>query len=248
MQSIVVGVAVAAALVTGATYALADEPGRPDAAFGITTVGVPPVPSVVSEDGAPVRKSLARTGLGTGVFSLSAQQGRAEASVAGLDVAGLVKADVVRTWCADGEGGLEIVGGAVLGHPLPRTPLGDDTVGVSGLVKIELNHQVANVDGSLTVEGITFTVLPGAPPPTRVLTGVEKSALPGLDALGLHVPVAAQTVGDVLAALPTRGAPIVIGSATCNRLPQQQATDAREGAPPAAPKPHIVTAHLPVTG
>ncbi len=232
---------------TGATYALADEPGRPDAAFGITTVGVPPVPSVVSEDGTPVRKSLARTGLGTGVFSLSAQQGRAEASVAGLDVAGLVKADVVRTWCADGEGGLEIVGGAVLGHPLPRTPLGDDTIGVSGLVKIELNHQVANVDGSLTVEGITFTVLPGAPAHAGAHRRREVRPARPRRARAARARGRPDRRG-----CPRRRCPPGARRSSSARRP---ATGSRSSRPPtrarvrpAAPKPHIVTAHLPVTG
>ncbi len=251
MRSIVVGAAVAAALVMGtvcAAGALADEPGRADAAYGFATAGVPPVPSVMSEDGAPVRKSLVRTALGAGVFTVSAQRGRAEATVADLGLAGLLKADAVRTWCADGQGGLEIVGGAVMGHPLPRTPIGNDTVAVGPLVKVELNHQVTHEDGSLTVEGITVTVLPDAPSPTRVRSGVEQAALPGLDALGLRVPVAAETVGDVLAALPTSGVPIVIGSATCNPLPRTAVENPVEGAPPAAPKPQVVTAHLPVTG
>lgn len=268
MKSLVLGAAVGAvvsavmvgALVVSATSAVADEPvGRPDSAFGVGasgTVPIEPVPSVVSKDGAPAEKSLSRTGLGTGVFTVSAQQGRAEASVANLNLAGLVRADEIRTWCTDGSGGLEIVDGAVLGLPLPRSPIGNATVSVSPLVKVELNHQIAHDDGTLTVEGLALTVLPGAPPPSRLLTAPEKAALPGLGALGLHVPEAATTVADVLAAIPSAGQEIIIGSATCGRLPEQQTQQGQEGQPaqqdggppPAAPKPRIVRAHLPVTG
>jgi hypothetical protein len=256
MKSLVVGAALSAvvvgALATGVSNAAAGElSGRPDAASGISATGavpIGPVPAVTSTDGAPVRKSLARTDLGAGAYTVSAQRGRAEASVANLDIAGLARAGLVRTWCADGQGGLEIVDGAVLGVPLPRNPIGNDTVAVSPLVKVELNHQVAHDDGTLTVEGITLTVLPGASSASRLLTGQEKAALPGLDALGINVPTAATTVADVLSALPSRGEPIVIGSATCGLLPRQQATGETVDLPPAAPKPKIVTAHLPVTG
>jgi hypothetical protein len=264
MKSLVVGAAVGAvvsavmvgALVVSATGAVADESSpRPASAFGMGasgTVPIEPEPSVVSNDGALVQKSLSRTALGTGVFTVLAQQGRAEASVANLNLAGLVRADTVRTWCADGSGGLEIVDGAVLGAPLPRNPIGNDTVSVSPLVKVELNHQIAHDDGTLTVEGLSVTVLPGAPAPSRLLTTPEKAALPGLDALGVHVPAAATTVADVLAAVPSAGQEIVIGSVTCGRIPEQQQAqeepEQSDDAPPAAPKPHIVTAHLPVTG
>ncbi|MDT7576814.1 MAG: hypothetical protein QOH17_3147 [Pseudonocardiales bacterium] len=267
MKSLVVGASVGAVvsavlvgvLVGGATTAVADESdARPASAYGIGASGLVPiehVPSVVATDGEPVNKSLSRTDLGTGVFTVSAQEGRAEAAVANLNLAGLVRADLIRTWCADGSGGLEIADGAVLGLPLPRNPLGNDSVAVSSLVKVELNHQVVHDDGTLTVEGLTLTVLPGAPAPTRLLTAPERAALPGLGALGLHVPAAATTVADVLAAVPTGGQTFVIGSATCGALPHQAPVEEQEqqeehhvGAPPAAPKPRIVTAHLPVTG
>lgn len=253
----VVSAVVVGALVVSATSAVADQPARrPDSAFGMGASGpvpIEPVPSVVSNDGGPVRKSLSRTALGTGVFTVSAQQGRAEASVANLNLAGLVRADQIRTWCADGSGGLDIVDGAVLGLPLPRNPIGNDTVSVSPLVRVELNHQIAHDDGTLTVEGLSLTVLPGAPSPSRLLTAPEKAALPGLDALGVHVPDAATTVADVLAAVPAAGQEIVIGSVTCGSIqePAQElaAQEQQDDAPPpAAPKPHIVTAHLPVTG
>jgi hypothetical protein len=268
MKSLVVGAALSAAvvgaLVAGVSSAAAGEPAAGlDAASGISASGavpIKPVPAVSSTDGTPVQKSLARSDLGAGVYTVSAQQGRAEASVANLDIAGLARAGLVRTWCTDGQGGLEIVDGAVLGVPMPRSPIGNDTVAVSSLVKVELNHQIANDDGTLTVEGITLTVLPGASSASRLLTGPEKAALPGLDALGISVPTAATTVADVLSALPSRGEPIVIGSATCGRLPQQKPVEdgtvdgpddapaAAVDSPPAAPKPKIVTAHLPVTG
>ncbi|HEY0812541.1 MAG TPA: choice-of-anchor P family protein [Pseudonocardia sp.] len=264
MSAVMVGT-----LVVSATSAVADEPARrPDSAFGVGASGlvpIEPVPSVVSHDGTRVQKSLLRTELGTGVFTVSAQQGRAEASVASLNLAGLLRADQVRTWCADGSGGMDIIDGAVLGTPLPRNPIGNDTVSVSPLVKVELNHQIAHDDGTLTVEGLALTVLPGAPAPSRLLTAPEKAALPGLDTLGLHVPAAASTVADVLAAVPSAGQKIVVGSVTCGRIADQQQTEPGQqaepeqqqaeqeperpvDAAPAAPKPRIVKAHLPVTG
>jgi hypothetical protein len=266
----------AAALLFGSTAAVADEAGPDSSAYGISASGlitVDPIPYVESRDGKPAHDELLKLApaddLSVGVLTVDAKPGAATASVARVNVLGLLKADLVTTSCKGGDGALEIIKGSVLGTKLPENPIAGQKIDVSPLLTVTLGDQTRNPDGSLTVTGIELTVLPGRDDPKAPLTSDEKAALPGLDKLGLPVPADASTVGDVLGGLTgtlTGGRAVqtvTIGSATCGWYDEHgdgpagddHGDDAGPSAPapepaatPEAPKPEIVKADLPVTG
>ena len=227
------------ALLLGNTAAVAQEDKFPDYAFGIAASGaltIDPLPYVASHDGKFVGDQLLGIGdvlgeheddIALGVLTAEAQGGKAETSVTELNLLSILRADLVRTWCEDGKGGLEIVNGTLLGQPLPDTSVPGTKLDLSPLLTVTLNDQRRNSDGSLTVTGIELSVLPGATNPDEELTAEEKAALPGLSALlGAPLDLGASTVGDVLdgvnGALGTDialGSPlqtITVGAANCH--------------------------------
>jgi hypothetical protein len=227
------------ALLLGSTPAVAEEDSYPDYAFGIAAGGllkIDPLPYVASQDGKWVGDKLLGIGdvlgeheddIALGVLTAEAQGGKAETSVTELNLLNLLRADLVRTWCEDGKGGLEIVNGTLLGQPLPDTSVPGTKVDLSPLLTLTLNDQRRNSDGSLTVTGIELTVLPGATNRDERLSAEERAALPGLSALlGTPVNPTANTVGDVLdsvnGALGTNAEPgtplqtITVGAANCH--------------------------------
>jgi hypothetical protein len=243
------------ALLVGTTAAAAGEIA-PSSAYGIAASGLfdlDPLPAVESTDGEEVSDEL--IGLGEGpvsarVLTAEASANAAESSVADLRVAGLLRAKLIRTHCADGEGGLQIVQGSLLGTPLPETAVPETEIDGSPLVSVVLNGQSRDDDGALTVTGIRLTVLPGAAGNLDApLDAEDRQALPELgDLFGTEFSGPMQTVGDVVKelggldrveALQT----VVIGSATCS-----EGVEEDEEELPEAPKPEIVEADLPVTG
>jgi hypothetical protein len=227
------------ALLLGNTAAVAQEDTFPDYAFGIAASGaltIDPLPYVASKDGKFVGDQLLGIGdvlgeheddIALGVLTVEAKAGKAETSVTELNLLSILRADLVRTWCEDGKGGLEIINGTLLGQPLPDTSVPGTKVDLSPLLTVTLNDQRRNSDGSLTVTGIELSVLPGATNPDEELSAEEKAALPGLSALlGAPLDLGASTVGDVLdgvnGALGTDialGSPlqtITVGAANCH--------------------------------
>jgi hypothetical protein len=227
------------ALLLGTTPALAQDDSFPDYAFGLAATGalkINPLPYVESPDGEQAEDQLLGIGdvlgeheddIALGVLTAEARGGHAETAVTELNLLDLLRADLVRTWCDDGEGGLEIVNGTLLGKPLPDTSVPGTKVDLSPLLTLTLNDQRRNSDGSLTVTGIELTVLPGANNPDEELSDEEKAALPALSSLlGAPLDLGANTVGDVLdgvnGALGTDvalGSPlqtITIGAANCH--------------------------------
>jgi hypothetical protein len=227
------------ALLLGSTAAVAQEDEFPDYAFGIAATGaltIDPLPYVASQNGEWVGDQLLGIGdvlgeheddIALGVLTAEAEAGKAETAVTELNLLNLLRADLVRTWCEDGKGGLEIVNGTLLGKPLPDTSVPGTKVDLSPLLTVTLNDQRRNSDGSLTVTGIELTVLPGATDPDEELSDEERAALPGLSALlGAPLDLGASTVGEVLdgvnGALGTDialGAPlqtITVGAANCH--------------------------------
>jgi uncharacterized membrane protein YgcG len=278
------------ALLLGNTAAVAQEDSFPDYAFGIAAAGaltIDPLPYVASHDGKFVGDQLLGIGdvlgdheddIALGVLTAEAKAGQAETSVTELNLLSILRADLVRTWCEDGKGGLEIINGTLLGQPLPDTSVPGTKVDLSPLLTLTLNDQRRNSDGSLTVTGIELSVLPGATNPDEKLSAEEKAALPGLSALlGAPLDLGASTVGDVLdgvnGALGTDialGSPlqtITVGAANChekgdggdngdggngdNGSDSGSGTDnggSQSSTLPAAPAPSVVAAALPVTG
>lgn len=226
------------ALLLGSTAAVAQEAAS-DSAFALSASGllnIDPISYVESPDGNAAENQLAGIGdvlgenqsaIGVGVLTAEARGGASETSVTKLNLLQLLRADLVRTYCEDGDGGMEIVRGTLLGRDLPETPVPSQVLDVSPLVKLTLNDQVRHEDGSLTVTGIELTVLPGAGENLdRVLTDDERAALPELTGLlGTELPTV-NTVGDLVNGVteglgvqvdPSRPVQtITVGSATCS--------------------------------
>jgi hypothetical protein len=226
------------ALLLGSTAAVAQEAAS-DSAYALSASGllnIDPISYVESPDGNAAENQLAGIGdvlgehqsaIGVGVLTAEARGGASETSVTKVNLLQLLRADLVRTYCEDGDGGMEIVRGTLLGRDLPETPVPSQVLDVSPLVKLTLNDQVRHEDGSLTVTGIELTVLPGAGENLdRVLTSDERAALPELTGLlGTELP-AVNTVGDLVNGVteglgvqvdPSRPVQtITVGSATCS--------------------------------
>jgi hypothetical protein len=222
-------------LLLGATPALAQDDSTTDSAFALELSGlvdVNPISVVESVDGTLVHNELLSIGdvagaleddLSFGLLTSEAEANRAETAVKEVNILDILRADVIRTWCDNGEGGLQVVNGTILGNAIPDTSAPSETLDVSPLVKLSLNDQKRNTDGSLSVTGIELTVLPsGAANPEEELTPEEQQALPVLGGLlGTPLDSNASTVGDVaaqlggVAALGGLQQTITIGSVTC---------------------------------
>lgn len=253
-------------LLLGSATASAEDT-RPNSAYGVAAAGlltINPVPYVESDGDVVTDELLAlgEGGVSAKVLTVEAGDGAAESTVTELTVLDLIDADVVRTFCDTDGGGLQILGGTLLGQPLPEEPLEGQTIDASPLLTVTLGEQTRNDDGSLTVTGIEVSILPNpAANLDEELTPEERSSLPALgDMLGADIPADAATVGDVVEELSgavgggmnLSGAlqTVTIGSATC--APGEK-DDAPVDEPddkdvPEAPKPEIVEADLPVTG
>ena len=220
-------------LLLGATPALAAAP-KGDSAFALSASGlldINPISEVKSTDGKLVHDELLSIGdvagpveddISFGLLTSEAEAHRAETVVKEVNLLDILRADVIRTSCKNGKGDLEIVNGSVLGHKLPSTSVPSKDIDVSPLVKVSLNNQKRNTDGSLTVTGIKVTVLPApeVADKEKKLTTQEKAALPVLgDLLGKELPVNTDTVGGLVGGLGglTGGdlQTITVGSATC---------------------------------
>jgi hypothetical protein len=227
-------VAAVTTLILGATPAFAQE-STTDHAFALSASGlldINPISFVESKDGALVHDELLSIGdvageyeddISLGLLTAEAQANKAETVVKEVNVLDVLRADVIRTWCDNGTGGLQIVNGTILGQKIPDTSAPSETIDVSPLLSLSLNDQVRNSDGSLTVTGLELTVLPaGSSDAEEPLSTEEKAALPALGGLlGTNLTDGANTVGDVLtqlgAPLGTDGAlqTITIGKAHC---------------------------------
>lgn len=224
-------------LLLGATPAFAqDDDSTGDSAFALSASGlidINPISSVKSADGTLVHDELLSIGdvageyeddLAVGLLTSEAQANKAESVVKEVNLLDILKADVIRTWCDNGKGGLQIINGSVLGTKLPETAVPSKELDISPLVKLSLNDQKRGTDGSLSVTGIELTVLPGteAADPTEELSTQEKAALPVLgNLLGKELPVGTDTVSDLVGQLGGTLAldgdlqKITIGNATC---------------------------------
>jgi hypothetical protein len=223
-------------LLLGATPALAQEDSASDSAYALSASGIldiNPISFVESADGTLVHDELLSIGdvagpveddISVGLLTSEAESNRAETVVKEVNLLDILRADLIRTWCDNGKGGLQIVNGTVLGQKLPDTSVPSEEIDVSPLVKVSLNDQKRGTDGSLSVTGIELTVLP-APAVAKQdekLSAQEKAALPLVgDLLGTKLDSSAGTVGDVVGQLGGTLAldgdlqKITIGNATC---------------------------------
>ena len=260
-----VGAATTAAvlLVGTATASAADGP-RPSNAFGIkvdsAVASLPAVPYVEydgekrSEELVGTDGSLKGAPFSVRLVTAEADEHSAESSVADLNVGGLLKAKLLRTWCDDGDGGLQIVDGSVLGVALPETPAPSLVIPASPLLELTLNQRDEHHDGTATYTGLTLDLVTAGKDPKAALDEKTQDALPDLaGALQLPKLADAKTVEDLTALLPAGGSALslTVGSATCG--PADEETEpARIPEPatghPEAPKPAVTEYSLPVTG
>lgn len=237
-----VAVAASAALLLAATPAFAEDESFVDSAYAISAAGlldIDPLPAgVESFDGEPVSKEVvglgkrtsddAADGIFVGLLNASAEAGKAETSVARVELLSILRADLIRTYCEDADpdlSGLQIINGTVLGQPLPETAVPGTEIDLSPLATVTLNDQTRNADGSLTVTGVELKVLPGRDDDIdETLDAEDRASLPILgDLLGVELPTNLTTEQDVVdeltgalgvnldEALQT----VTIGSATC---------------------------------
>jgi hypothetical protein len=222
-------------LLLGATPAFAqDSDSKGDSAFALSASGVldiNPISPVKSADGKLVHDELLSIGdvageyeddISLGLLTSEAEAHRSETAVKEVNLLNILRADLIRTWCDNGEGGLQIINGTVLGQKLPDTSVPGKDIDVSPLVKVSLNDQKRNTDGSLSVTGIKVTVLPApeVADPNEKLDSAEKAALPVLgDLLGKELPVNTDTLGGLVGDLGGLAGgdlqTITIGNATC---------------------------------
>ncbi len=222
-------------LLLGATPAFAqDSDSKGDSAFALSASGVldiNPISPVKSADGKLVHDELLSIGdvageyeddISLGLLTSEAEAHRSETAVKEVNLLNILRADLIRTWCDNGEGGLQIINGTVLGQKLPDTSVPGKDIDVSPLVKVSLNNQKRNTDGSLSVTGIKVTVLPApeVADPNEKLDSAEKAALPVLgDLLGKELPVNTDTVGGLVGDLGGLAGgdlqTITVGNATC---------------------------------
>jgi hypothetical protein len=223
-------------LLLGASPALAQEDSASDSAYALSASGIldiNPISFVESADGTLVHDELLSIGdvagpveddISVGLLTAEAESNRAETVVKEVNLLDILRADLIRTWCDNGEGGLQIVNGTVLGQPLPDTSVPSEELDVSPLVKVSLNDQKRNTDGSLSVTGIELTVLPAPAVANQdeKLSAQEKAALPLVgDLIGTKLDSSAGTVGDVVGQLGGTLAldgdlqKITIGNANC---------------------------------
>jgi hypothetical protein len=222
-------------LLLGATPAFAqDDDSTGDSAFALSASGVldiNPISDVKSADGTLVHDELLSIGdvageyeddISVGLLTSEAESNRAETAVKEINLLNILRADLIRTWCDGGEGGLQIINGTVLGQKLPETAVPGKDIDVSPLVKVSLNNQKRLTDGSLSVTGIKVTVLPApeVADPSEKLDSAEKAALPVLgDLLGKELPVNTDTLGGLVGDLGGLAGgdlqTITIGNATC---------------------------------
>jgi hypothetical protein len=269
-----VGAATAAAMLLLGSTAASAEPDVTSSAYVVETDGllsVSPSPYAESRDGEHDRQSVAdvsalplhgKPGIGLSALVAEAEGHRAEATVAKVDLLGILRADTMRTWCDGADGGsagVDLLDAAVLGTPV-NVPLEGQKFPISPLLEITLNQQDRD-DDSITVTGFTLTLLPGQDR-RRELNDKEKEVAP--DLIGLvrgSLPDLSQTplrtVDDLLTALSPKGdlLRITVGSATCSLEQEHEKEKAAEPVvrkhqpePGEAPRPEIVQKNLPVTG
>lgn len=216
---------------TSSAYAISAEGLLPISAMPVveTTSGEVLSDEVAGTSAAP---ELEAAGVSVGLLTAGVGPNTAESSVVDVEITGLLDAEVIRTSCDNGEGGLEIINGELAGNPLPDTSVPSETVDLAPLATVELNKQTTGEDGSLTVEGIVITVLPGAA--TAQVPAELADAQAALQELLAQAP--APTDGEALQT-------ITIGHASCSA---GEDGDGDDESPAPAPEP--IETNLPVTG
>jgi len=267
--------AVAALLLGTVSSSAADVPTS--SAYGLAAQGLVPIdptPQVQAPpDGADALAELPSP-LGVGLLKVIAAGGTSSATAVDLNIADLVKAQIIKATCDNGAGDVSILGGDIGGSALPSDPGVGEGLDLSPIANIVFNHQSDNDDGSLTVEGVRISVLPGGQVPELEIEPDNLEQLRSL-APNLNVPsmeqlqaeaqaeeapaeeapaeeLAAPTLEDLLAQLAELNSglelPIAEGDALLEIVISSATCGAEKAVTPSeAPKPKPVQTQLPVT-
>lgn len=263
--------AVAALLLGTVSGSAADEPSA--SAYGLAATGLLPIAPTPQVEAPPDGKNALLelpSPLGVGVLKVQAADHTSSATAVDLNIADLIKAQVIKASCDNGAGDASILGGTVAGSALPESPAIGQGLDLSPIASIKTNRQTTNDDGTLTVDALVVSVLPGGQGglpltsdnldqlrnlvPNLNVPTLEQLQAPSVPSVpGAPAVPAVPTVNDLIAKikelnpnlqLPAAGGgpllEVVISSATCGA--------AEEVKPPAeAPTPKPVQTQLPVT-
>lgn len=263
--------AVAALLLGTMSGSAAAEPTA--SAYGLAATGLLPIAPTPKVEAPPDGKNALLelpSPLGVGVLKVQAADHTSSATAVDLNIADLIKAQVIKASCDNGTGDASILGGTVAGSSLPENPAIGQGLDLSPIASIKTNRQTTNDDGTLTVDALVVSVLPGGSGTAPLTSGnldqlrglvpnlnvptLEQLQTPSVPAVpGAPAVPAVPTVDDLIAKikqlnpnlqLPTAGGgpllEVVISSATCGA--------AEEGKQPTqAPTPKPVQTQLPVT-
>lgn len=232
-------------------------------AYGIAAQGLLPInptPQAAAPPNADDALLEVPQPLGLGVLRISVADHFSSARAADVNLLnGAVTANVIETICDNGVGTVSILNGSVFETNLPSAPSIGDAVDV-GVITIVANRQTTNGDGSLTVDGLVISVLPGGDP-TALIGPRELSQLQQMGpALGIAVPENATDAQDLTTQLqelnPDKAVPhvngspaaeIIVASATCAARVALDEPEAPDDEAPEAPTPDVVETRLPVT-
>lgn len=246
----------AAALLLGTVPGSATD--HPTAsAYGIAASGLVPIsptPQVTAPpDGENALLELPSP-LGVGVLKVSAAGHTSSATAVDLNIADLIEARVIEATCDNGVGGTTILNGHVADIELPSDPGVGEGVDASPVATIVANRQTQNDDGTLTVDGLVVTVLPGGnltAPVTQGDLDQLRNVVPNMEVPTTLDSAGITDVEDLLQALqelnPNLDIPldggallqVIISSATCGAEKDEPVEE--------APKPEPVETKLPVT-
>ncbi|HEX2300743.1 MAG TPA: choice-of-anchor P family protein [Pseudonocardiaceae bacterium] len=268
--------AVAALLLGTVSGSAADEPTA--SAYGLAAEGllpIAPTPQVEAPpDGTNALLELPSP-LGVGVLKVQAAGHTSDATAVDLNIADLIKAEVIKASCDNGSGDASILGGTVAGSALPEAPAVGEGLDLSPIASIKTNRQTNNDDGTLTVDALVVSVLPGsqggAPlsaadldqlrkllpnlnvPTMEQLQAPAVPSVPGVPAVpGAPAVPAVPTVDDLLKRIQELNPNLQLPGAGSGPLLEVVISSATCGAPAPtkpteAPKPKPVETQLPVT-
>ncbi len=184
--------AVVALLLGTVSGSAADEPTS--SAYGLAADGllpIEPTPQVQAPpDGEEALVELPSP-LGVGVLKVTAAGNTSSATAVDIDIQDLLQAQIIEATCDNGVGDVSILGGDLAGTALPSDPGVGEGLNLSPIAAVVFNGQSDNDDGSLTVEALRISVLPGGQLPDLAITPTDLEQLKDL-APNLNVPTVEQ--------------------------------------------------------
>lgn len=223
--------AVAALLLGTVSGSAAAEPTA--SAYGLAAHGLVPIdptPKVQAPpDGTDALVDLPSP-LGVGVLKVIAAGNTSSATAVDLNIADLIKAQIIKATCDNGVGDVSILGGDIGGSALPADPGVGEGLDLSPIARVVFNHQSNADDGSLTVEGVRISVLPGGQVPNLAISADNLEQLRDL-APNLKVPTMEQLQAEQTQAEPAPAEQAPAGQAPAGQAPAEPAPAEQPAAP-----------------